>query len=203
MSFSQLPVSVRPDLVAALRGEWHRLSSPGTWWTGAERVAIAGSARGAVFQGIPEAAAEAARRIYAHITSTSRRWVHELTDTSLTMPEFVELVGVISRLAAVDEFMTALGAEPEELPQPLPGDPSREPPPAARLGRGWVPMAGPSSITRALSLVPAESAAQKEIHGPLYMSYEEMSDYGFRRTLDRAQMELIAARTSAINECFY
>ena len=64
-------------------------------------------------------------------------------------------------------------------------------------------MVGPTSIIQALSLVPAESAAQREIHGPLYMSYEQMADYGFRRTLDRAQMELIAARVSAVNECFY
>ena len=59
------------------------------------------------------------------------------------------------------------------------------------------------SITNALSLVPAESAAQADIHGPLYMSYEQMADYAFERELNRAQMELVAARVSAINECFY
>ena len=203
MSFSKFPVPVRPDLVEALRKEWVLLSSPGTWWTAGERVAIAGAARGIAVDGLPAVAAQAACKIYADITSTSRDWVNEVTASDLTMPAFIEIVGIASRLAAVDEFMRALGSSLEELPQPLPGDPSRETPPTARPGRGWVPMAGPASITMALSLVPAEALAQKEIHGPLYMSYEQMSDYGFRRTLDRAQMELIAARVSAINECFY
>ena len=203
VSFNELPVPVRSDLIRALQKEWVLLASPGTWWNASERLAIAGSARGVPRDGIPDVVAGAARRIYADITTTSRGWVEELTTSDLTMPAFIELVGIVSRLAAVDEFVAALGGGLEELPQPRPGDPSREPPPPARTGRGWVPMDGPASITRALSLVPAEAAAQKEIHGPLYMSYEQMSDYGFRRTLDRAQMELIAARVSAINECFY
>ena len=203
MSYAKFPVPVRPDLIEALRKEWVLLSSPGTWWTAGERVAIAGAARGIASDGVPEVAAQAARKIYSDITSTSRDWVNDLTSSDLTMPAFVEIVGIVSRLAAADEFMRALGSAPQELPQPQPGDPSRETPPTARPGRAWVPMVGPASITMALSLVPAEAAAQKEIHGPLYMSYEQMSDYGFRRTLDRAQMELVAARVSAINECFY
>ncbi len=45
--------------------------------------------------------------------------------------------------------------------------------------------------------------AQQHLHGPIYLTYEEMADLDFRRGLHRSQMELVAARTSAINECFY
>ncbi len=66
----------------------------------------------------------------------------------------------------------------------------------------WVPMA-PGSIAYALSLVPHEMAAQEELHGPLYLTYEGMADLEYVNGLTRAQMELVAARVSVINECFY
>jgi len=51
--------------------------------------------------------------------------------------------------------------------------------------------------------VPAEMEAQRDIHGPLYLSYEQMGLANFQRGLHRSQMELVAATTSALNECFY
>jgi hypothetical protein len=64
-------------------------------------------------------------------------------------------------------------------------------------------MVGGSSIVQALSLVPAESAAQEDLHGALYLTYEAMAEPVHRSGLNRVQMELVAARTSAVNECFY
>jgi hypothetical protein len=63
----------------------------------------------------------------------------------------------------------------------------------------------PGSIPFSLDLVPAEGWALMEIHGPLYMTPDEMGDPQFNRSpgLHRPQMELVAARTSLINECFY
>lgn len=203
MHFTEFPIAVRPDLLAGLRNQWDSIAGPGIWWSGAERVAIAEVARGLTTELIPTGAASAARTIYADITSTSEKWVNQLLEDGLTMPEFVEIVGVVSRLAAVDEFTRALGGTLEPLPEPIPGEPARTEPPAARRGPAWVPMVGGASITQALSLVPTESAAQEAFHGPLYMSYSEMADYGFERELTRPQMELIAGRVSAINECFY
>ena len=118
-------------------------------------------------------------------------------------PAYVELVGVVSRLSAVDTFHLALGIPLEPLPEPEPGEPSQMEEPLARHGAAWVPMVGGASITQALSLVDAESTAQEDLHGPLYLTYEEMAELDFVRGLNRAQMELVAARTSAINECFY
>ena len=43
--FSDSPYPVRADLQAAYQGFWEVLPQPGTWWTGAERVAIAAEVR--------------------------------------------------------------------------------------------------------------------------------------------------------------
>ncbi|MDF1595442.1 MAG: hypothetical protein P1T08_05015 [Acidimicrobiia bacterium] len=203
MAFSEASVPVRSDLAAALRQVWASLAAPGTWWSGVERVAIAGAARGQATDVIPASAGAAARTVYADITATSRDWVDNLIQDGLGIPAFIEIIGIVSRLAAVDEFSRALGQSVEPLPDPLPGDPSFEPAPPARPGRSWLPTAGPASITQSLSLVPAESAAQEDLHGPLYLTYEQMGDLRFRRELTRPQMELVAARVSAVNECFY
>ena len=60
------------------------------------------------------------------------------------------------------------------------------------------------NIVRALSLVPDEVAhdAQRppEAH---YLPVDQIGDPTVRRALDRMQMELVAARVSALNQCFY
>jgi hypothetical protein len=201
--FTGFPVDVRSDLLEALRSVWRGVAAAGTWWSGPERVAIAEAARGGENRSLPTAAGEAARRIYADITSTSRAWAEGLVAAGLGMPAYVEIVGVVGRLSAVDEFTRAVGGPLEPLPDPEAGEASMEPPPAASPGRSWVPMVGGMSITQALSLVPEEHHAQRELHGPLYLTYEQMDDLTFKRELTRPQMELVAARISAINECFY
>ena len=50
MAFSyttEAPIPVRDDIPAAHRKTWERIASPGCWWTGAERVAIAAEVRAA------------------------------------------------------------------------------------------------------------------------------------------------------------
>jgi hypothetical protein len=47
MSYATASVPVREDLPAAHRRAWRRLARAGTWWTGAERGAIAAEVRNA------------------------------------------------------------------------------------------------------------------------------------------------------------
>ncbi len=47
LDYSDAPVPVREDLPAAHRRAFARLARPGTWWSGAERIAIADAVRGA------------------------------------------------------------------------------------------------------------------------------------------------------------
>ena len=198
------------DIGAALQREWQRLASPGTWWTGAERVAIAAVARSAagaeegdVVAELPLAAREAARVLTADLASTSRRWVESLVADGLDYEHYVELVGVVARLAAVDRFTTALGLGREPLPEPVAGEPSREPAEGTRLGKAWVPMPQARSIVVALDHVPAETEAMKDLHGALYLTVDEMADPLIRKDLGRPQLELVAARVSVLNQCFY
>lgn len=144
----------------------------------------------------------AAERVAAAPALIRRVWVDQIT-AAIGVPQYVELVGVVARLASIDSFHAALGLPLEPLPEPQPGDPSGEVNERARSGPAWVPMEGGASIVYALSLVPEAMAAQEDMHGPMYLTYEGMAEVDFVRGLTRAQMELVAARTSAINECFY
>jgi hypothetical protein len=210
MSFEALVNSVRPNLTDAMRREWHRMASPGTWWSGSERVAVARITRQAqeavtIDSGaLPDVATGAVLRLAIAPATTTRDGIAEQTAAGLEHPAYVELVGVVSRVVAVDATHRALGTDLEPLPEPLPGSPSRTSSPTqAMAGKAFVPMLGGASIVGALSLVPAEMEAQRDIHEPFYMSYEEMSLFDYQRALHRTQMELVAARTSAVNECFY
>jgi hypothetical protein len=39
--YASAPIAVRDDLAAAHTRAWARIGRPGTWWDGAQRVAIA------------------------------------------------------------------------------------------------------------------------------------------------------------------
>jgi len=206
--FATTPVEIRTNIRRLFRREWDRLALAGTWWSGRERVDVARAARLARFGGedspsvLPSVAIEVAATTSAWPASIRRTWVEKMAG-EIGYHRYVEIVGVTSRLAAVDTFHTGLGVEYEPLPDPESGEPSHSEEPLTRPGAGWVPMVGGASITQALSLVNAESTAQEDMHGPLYLTYEGMAQLDYVGGLSRAQMELVAARTSAINECFY
>src|SRR5260370_23947648 len=46
--YENAPVRIRDDLAAAHRRAWEHIGSPGTWWSGAERVSLAAETRNAV-----------------------------------------------------------------------------------------------------------------------------------------------------------
>lgn len=248
-SYAEAPVTVRPDLPAAHREAWRCLASPGTWWTGAERVAIAAEARtaercslcrarrralspgaaagahdraGPPSSGaqLPDPAVEAAHRIAADPARLSRSWRDALRADGLDDEHYVELVGVVVTLVGIDAFCRGLGVPLHALPTPVPGEPTRRRPLAARDDGAWVPMlpnrrpAGDEAdlwdtqrtgnVIRALSLVPDEVRTLRLLSAAHYMPVDELVDpTAHRGALDRMQMELVAARVSARNECFY
>jgi hypothetical protein len=243
LDYSAAAVPVREDLQEAQRHIWEHLRSPGTWWTGAERVAIAAESRQATQCGLcrerksslsPNAAqgahdhlgklaenvVDVVHRIQTDPGRLSKPWFDEVIAGGLQVTEFVELVGVVTLLAGVDYFARALGIEPFPLPGPLPGEPSRHRPESAKSGTGWVPMIAPEDATgpeadlygdadfvpnimRALSLVPDQARALRVLSGAHYVPAGTIGDPTVRRSLDRMQIELVAARVSALNECFY
>ena len=202
------PLPLGHDYIEGLNAEWTTLAAPGTWWTGAERVAIAAHAR-AAREGTPTptddlapAAARAAARLAAspHVDAD---WVNGLLADGLTSEAYVEVIGIVGRVSAVDSLMFGIGAQPQPFPIPAEGEPTRMMADGAAMNGALAPTVGPPGAPSALSAVPAEVDAMFELHGVLYLSLEEMGDPAIEKTLTRAQMELIAARTSLLNDCFY
>ncbi len=115
----------------------------------------------------------------------------------------VEIVSLIARLTAVDTFCFALGFDPIDLPEVGEGAPSGHVDARAAIAGGWLPTVGPASPPNALSLLPDEHAAMHELHGGFYLEVAAMADLDVDRGLHRTQMELVAARASRLNECFF
>lgn len=234
---------VREDMHAAHRRLWEHISAPGTWWTGAQRVAIAAEARRAdecdfcavrkaalspaAVQGehqssgvLPRNVVDVIHRVRTDPARLSRSWFDAVIAGGLTVPSYVELIGVVTMLTGVDYFARSLGIAPFPLPEPRPGAPSQHLPASAQSGTAWVPTIAPEdacgpevdlyppgamipNIVRALSLVPAEVRVLQTLAAAHYLPVAQIPDPTARRALDRMQMELVAARVSALNQCFY
>lgn len=243
VSYAGATIPVRDDLVAAHDRAFARLAAPGTWWTGAERVAIATAVRSAArcrlcrerkaalspgavageHEGeswpLPASAVDAAHRIASDPARLTRKWVEGLLASGLGEGRYVELLGVVATLVSIDAFCRGIGAPLHPLPLPLPGEPRRYRPKAARRAEAWVAMLPPGrpegaeadlwgertgNVIRALSLVPDEVRGIKDLSQAHYLTLDEMTDLARGRgALDRRQVELLAARVSALRECFY
>jgi alkylhydroperoxidase family enzyme len=219
------------------------IRTPGSWWSGAQRVAIAGESRHATRCGLcarrkaalspthvegahdttgtlPASAVEVIHRVRTDPGRLSRSWFESIVPAGLSDGEYVELIGVVALTTGLDFFARALGVPPYPLSDALPGDPSRYRPASARGGTAWVPMVAIEdatgaeadlyeglpfvpNIVRALSLVPGEVKALQRSSAAHYLPVKDIADPTARRSLDRPQMELVAARVSALNQCFY
>jgi hypothetical protein len=150
----------------------------------------------------------------------SRSWFDMVIAAGLEPPAYVELIAVVTMITGVDCFARALGVAPFPLPEPRSGVPSRYRPAGAKPGTAWVPMIAPEDATgpeadlypantivpnimRALSLAPSEARMLQTLAATHYLSVEQIGDPTARRSLDRMQIELVAARVSALNQCFY
>ncbi len=236
------PFELREDLADAHRRVWSNLGRPGTWLTGAERVAVAASTRAARdcalcrerkkalspysvdgkhsgASDLDEARVDAVHRIATDPGRLSKRLLDELSASGVDDAAYVELVAVAVFTMSIDMFQRAIGAEPLDLPQAEPGEPSRQRPAQLEDIGAWVPVlaadsptgrelfgggARVSNVVRGFSLVPATVREQITLVQAQYMplpAIASSSEPG--RAIHRAQIELVASRVSALNECFY
>lgn len=170
---------------------------------------------------LPEAAVETARRIGGEPASLDEGWFGSVVNR-LSDGEYVELAAVVVQTVSVDVFCRGLGIPPHAYPEAGAGEPSCERPATAVEEEAWVPTipsgaaggdvgralygdANMPNVIRALSLVPSDAALALRQCEAQYLRIPEVLDAGFEpnRGLSRAQIELIAGRVSAINECFY
>ncbi len=197
------------DFDALVARQWDDLASPGAWWSGEDSVAIAAEARMAgddlpSTATLPAAAREATRRVATEAHTIRSVDIERWADLGLDVHAYVELVGIVSRLAAIDAAAFGLGLDRPPLPRPRLGGPSHEIPDGVSLSDGWVPTRGRAFPPNALTAVPGATEVMFDAHGVLYLSLEEMGDLAIVRDgITRPQMELVAARTSKLNDCFY
>jgi len=242
--YADAPFEIRPDIPEKHRAYWARLASPGNWWTGAERVAIARETRNALTcrfcakrkdalspytlkgehdcdEGLPAVAVDAVHRIITDQGRITGAWVEANVERGLSKEAYVELVGIVVNTFSIDEFSRALGIAVEPLPAPQPGEPDHYRPAILSEDIGFVPTVPrdgavgdeadlwvngrAANVVRALTLVPQGLRDWRELASAQYLSLEGMANFvqDDNRVLNRMQMELIAARVSAINECFY
>ncbi len=243
LSYGGASLTVRDDLVAAHQKTWEHIARPGTWWTGAERVAIAAETRNAggcslcakrkealspyavagshdSLGALTDPVVDVIHRVVTDPGRLTERLVRESAETDLSDAHYVEAVSIVVFVVNVDTFARAIGAPLHPLPNALPGEPSRVRPPADRADGAWVPLIAADVaerdypglysggaltpyIQRALSLVPDETRHFTETIGAEYVPPGDLFTPLSNRAISRPQIELLAARVSAVNECFY
>ena len=229
---------IKEDLEEVHEKQLLELGNPGTWGTGKQRLAIAGGARQAgIDAGLLEEPENGSVYSVSSLSSVAKKVVNDLAvlpkdfDESsyqralkggLTEEEFVEIVGIVSRIVDLDVFARGIGVPLKPLPEAQSGEPTRKRPETAKQEQAWVPtvpnlpeggdvakalygeMPKPY-IVRGLSLVPDEMEKHIELEQAQYMPIKHVRDFDHQhhKGLTRVQVEVVAGRVSAINQCFY
>ena len=229
--YSDARYNVRDDLTQAHKKVLDAFVRPGTWWSGEERAALISKVRSLRSQVESEEfenikLSNAVNRMVERIAITPNRLdrsvYEEALGGGLTAEEYVETVSLVAQTTNLDDFARGLGIAARQLPAVETGLPSRLVPSEAVLEDAWLPMVPTgrkggavaeklygkgwaANILRALSLVPNEASSIIELEAVEYCSPETIMDFGFShdRAVSRSQVELVAARISALNQCFY
>jgi hypothetical protein len=236
-------VTVRQDLIDAIDRAWRHLSGPGTWWTGAQRLRMVAEARNSAacplcrqrktalspyrvsgthrsLGKLPDVVVDVIHRISTDAGRLTERWMQQCLDSGITDAEYVEIVGLVAAITALDTFAKALGDPQRPLPEPLPGEPTRRRPQRAKKSIAWVPTLAPGDlmpddidpysrygavhIQQALSLVPASVVGFFDLDIALYLPQDAIRDFATEyRAISHAQLEFIAAKASSMNGCYY
>ena len=116
-------------------------------------------------------------------------------------------MAVVAQANAIDRFADALNLDRVELPTPSASEPPKISEAALQVTSHWVPTAkikGPN-VLKALSAVPFENESLSLLSSAQYVHFGDLlSDLVSKQnSLTRMQVEVLAARTSKLNECFY
>ena len=168
---------------------------------------------------LPENWVDMIHRIVADPGRLTRGWYDRTLASGISDAEFVEIVSVVAHVTAVDTFAKGLGVPLRPLPEARDGEPSRYRPAEARQHQAWAPniawnehgpneadyFVGPeANIRRALTLVPDEARSFFDVASAQYLAGPQMRDFSREfRAITHAQIELLAARVSALNQCTY
>ena len=199
LTYDPAALPVRGDLAAALEVAWQRLAGCGTWWTGAERLAIAAEARLAQscalcaerktalspymvdgehdsLRGLPAVLIDVIHRVMTDAGRLSESWYKRVIEAGLGEGEYVEAVAVVTTITALDTFDNAIGLALRPLPAPGGGAPSRHWPTGAKRNLAWVPTVAPEDLS-ADDIDPYAKHGSASIHRGLSLVLQEVMDF--------------------------
>ncbi len=170
---------------------------------------------------LPEVIVDVIHRVVTDPNRLTKTWFEGVIDQGVTAEEYVEVIGTIVHVHCIDEFCRAIGVAPHELPQPREGEPHRSRPNNLEDAGAWVPLMSQSvdedgpegdlagelvaNVIRALSLVPDEVRTLLDLIAIHYLESKDIVNLtqAYEGNLSRVQMEVVAARVSSYNDCFY
>ncbi len=205
-----------------------QLAQPGDWLTGPQRVAAWAEARRAATNpldqarraavspaavagrhpataDLPAPAVEVVHRVASDPGRLTRAWAAEAM-AELGEETYAELVGVTGIAFVLDRFRLAIGQSARPLPAPVDGAPARVRPDDVGDVGAWVAQTvhkARANVSRALSLVPRTNHAWRIVVDSHYARGADFYRLVWDRPLSRPQVELVAARTTSLHECFY
>lgn len=172
---------------------------------------------------LPEPARRVVRAAARGGIEIDRAFCEQARADGLGEEAYVETVGLAARLAHLDVFARGIGVPSRALPAPVDRtEPACERPPVA-TAEGFYTASVPSApaggelaesifgpgpapnILRSLSLVPEEARRLNKVMDTEYFSLETIFDldYSSLPAVSRRQIEIVAAKVSALNQCFY
>jgi len=246
MNYQNTRYPVRERIRTTHSTAWDRISRAGTWWSGADRIAMVKEARAALncdlcrrrkaalspfsdalasahtpispdnptspegrAAELPESVIDMIHRISTDPGRLTRAWFDSVMASGISMPEYIEVLSVVTTSIMIDTLHRTLGLEPPSLPDAVAGEPSRKENDAVIDGGAWVPlmpadlgatetgMPSVPNIVRAMSLVPDAVKLYFDVERAHYTVAP------IAMAISRDQMEFVAARVSALNQCFY
>jgi alkylhydroperoxidase family enzyme len=150
----------------------------------------------------------------------SEAWARSVLAQGISEGEYVEIVGLVAMVMMMDTCMRALGLPIRALPEPVAGEPTRYRPAGARKKAAWLPLVEPEDATeadgamypspkagyiyRGLSLVPQSLRDYWTLANAHYLPGQYVYQFDKSiRAITRPQVEILAARVSAMHQCVY
>ena len=210
---------------------WETIASPGAFFTARQRIEMVHTAREALdcelcmsrkralspykdngehqhATELSTAVVEAVHRIRTDPGRLTQHWAQEII-AAIGAAEYVELVSVVTSSVIVDTLHNALGLGVPKLPLAKRGTPHQEVNSSAVDAGAWVPILDAPvemsdtglprvpNIARSLGLVPSAL----DLFFSTFRPHYALKDIDL--SISQGQAEFVAARVSALNECFY
>jgi hypothetical protein len=150
----------------------------------------------------------------------TQKWLREALGGGLAEEEFIEIVSVTVQVIVIDALRFGVGVAPLALPDASAGQAARQADLTASPGPGWISTIAPGDaaadfadfyanesyfyIRRSLTALPDECRGLWDLLNVLYVPDPRVHEIeGLDRSISRAQIEFLAARSSALLNCYY